>query len=118
MNLPRSCRLCREARRGLVFNSARSMKAKAFPRAAILAALREVNREQCDPPHEDAEVQRALDSAMAQPDRAGFEPRPVSDEPRRRLQAPLRPSVAIHRRQSNSENSQSGIGSIAPDGSW
>jgi hypothetical protein len=60
------------ARNGTLFKEARSLKAKNFSRAALAAALHAENREKCDPPLPDEEVERIIASAWSQPDRAAF----------------------------------------------
>jgi Primase C terminal 1 (PriCT-1) len=56
-------------RNALLFRLARSLKAKGLTPAAILAAARAENQAKCDPPHDETEVQRAVHSALSQPDR-------------------------------------------------
>jgi hypothetical protein len=53
----------------LLFRFARSLKARGTSYKAALAAVQAENAERCDPPHEPAEVERAVASAYAQPDR-------------------------------------------------
>jgi hypothetical protein len=60
-----------------LFKLARSMKGKKLPASAILEALRGYNKT-FSVPHVDAEVVRAFDSAMRQPDR---KLKPPKDDP-------------------------------------
>jgi Primase C terminal 1 (PriCT-1) len=53
----------------LLFRLARSMKARGMSYEAALAAIQIENVQRCDPPHDPAEVERAVLSAFSQPDR-------------------------------------------------
>jgi hypothetical protein len=63
-------------RNKVLFTQARALKRQGLPRDAILAAMLATN-ETFNPPHSRAEVERALHSALTQPDRPGHEPRPI-----------------------------------------
>ncbi|WP_337288620.1 DUF3631 domain-containing protein [Candidatus Methylomirabilis sp.] len=55
-----------------LYKLARSMKAKGLSSDAILAALRAENQAKCGPPLPDAEIEKIVAHAIAQPDRPGF----------------------------------------------
>lgn len=59
-------------RNNQIFRVARSFHVKPLPQTAALAAAREINREQCDPPLPDAEVIAIVSNAYKQPDRPDF----------------------------------------------
>lgn len=59
-------------RNDTLYREARSMKAKGLSDAAILAALRAENQAKCQPPLPDAEIEKIVKHAIAQPDRLEF----------------------------------------------
>src|SRR5262249_53108147 len=64
------------ARNDTLYRSARSMHAKGWSDAAIVAALIAQKPDRVDPPLLDAEVQAIARHAVAQPDREDFGPPP------------------------------------------
>jgi hypothetical protein len=59
-------------RNRFLYRLSRSLKARGLSAAAILAAARVANAEQCAPPHEDEEVRRVVEHVWAQADRPGY----------------------------------------------
>ena len=63
-----------------VFRWARSMKYGGVPAKGVLAALLVMNPDLCNPPLDEAEIHRQVDSAFTQRDRPGFAPRPIDPD--------------------------------------
>ena len=69
-------------RNAALFQEARRLKRAGHAVEEALALLLVFNRRRCLPPHTDREVNRACRSAFDQPDRPGFEPRPIQVDPK------------------------------------
>jgi hypothetical protein len=65
------------SRNELLYRTCRSLIARGLSEAAIHAAIREENASRCSPPLDELEVSEILRKALRQPDRPGFERRPI-----------------------------------------
>ena len=64
------------ARNDVLYSTARSLRAKGLPQAAIIHTIETLNAEQCDPPLEQPELRKLIHHALTQADPPSFKAPP------------------------------------------